>query len=132
MIKLRSKLTALLKPHLPNVVIDSKSKSRVHYQTAPANTPMPYLIYNFLPSFTNDEQEVIPLDIDIWDNNTDTTDIETLASTLWKEFRNFRYIDENMQITIHRESRMPELDEAEIGIRRRKLTFQVRYFDRTL
>lgn len=129
---LRRRITLLLKPHLPNVVIEKESKSRVHYQTAPADTPMPYLIYNFLPSFMNDDQEVIPLDIDIWDNNTDTTDIEMLASILWRDFRKFRYIDKNMQFTIHRETRMPELDEAEIGIRRRKLTFQVRYFDRTL
>lgn len=132
MIKIRAKLTSLLKTYFPNKVVEGISKSRVHYQTAPFGTPMPYLIYNFLPSFMNDEQEVIPLDIDIWDNQKDTTEIETLATDLWKDFRKFRYIDENMQFTIHRETRVPELDEAEIGIRRRKLTFQIRYFDRTL
>lgn len=125
---LRTKLTEMLKEKLPN----RDGKSRVHYQTAPGNTPMPYLIYNFLPSFTNEEQEVIPLDIDIWDNHADTTEIETLASELWKDFRKYRHFDEDMQFVIHRESRMPELDEAELGIRRRKLTFQLRYFDRTL
>lgn len=128
MMALRIKLVDMLTKYFP----EKQGRSRVHYQTAPANTPMPYLIYNFLPSFTNEEQEVIPLDIDIWDNNPDTTDIETLAAELWKEFRKYRHLDENMQFVIHRESRMPELDEAEIGIRRRKLTFQLRYFDRTL
>lgn len=128
MIELRTKLSELLKAKIPN----QDGRSRVHYQTAPANTPMPYLIFNFLPSFMNGDQEVIPLDIDVWDNQADTNEIETVASELWKDLRKYRHLDADIQFVIYRESRVPELDESELGIRRRKLTFQIRYFDRIL
>ena len=72
------------------------------------------------------------MDVDLWDNKTDTTELETLASVLWKELNRYHYSDEHIQFSIYRENRMPELDETEIGIRRRKLIFQLRYFDRTL
>ncbi|WP_167578540.1 hypothetical protein [Jeotgalibacillus proteolyticus] len=105
---------------------------RVYYQTRSASAAFPYIIYSFLPSFTEEELEVLPLDIDIWDNKTDTTEIEELASQLWKDLRQYHHIDKDMQFVIYRQSRMPELDEAETGLRRRKLTFHIRYFDRTI
>lgn len=122
MIKLRTELTKLLKLHHPTV----------YYQTAPSTAIFPYIILNLPNSFTNEEQEIFSVDVDIWDNRTDTTELETLASKLWKELNNHHHIDESIQFMIHRENRIPELDETEIGIRRRKLIFQLRYFDRTL
>lgn len=122
MIKLRTKLTTLLKTY----------NSQVHYQTAPSTASFPYIVLNFPNSFTDEELEIFTLDIDIWDNKTDTTAIETLAATLWKDLHHHSYTDEFMQFKIYRENRIPELDETEIGIRRRKLIFQLRYFDKTL
>lgn len=122
MIKLRTELTKLLKIYHP----------QVHYQTAPSTATFPYIILNLPNSFTNEEQEIFSVDVDLWDNRTDTTELEELASTLWKELHHHRHIDESIQFTIYRENRIPELDETEIGIRRRKLIFQLRYYDRTL
>jgi len=122
MIRLRTNLTNLLKSY----------HSQVHYQTAPSTATFPYIVLNFPNSFTNEEQEIFTMDVDIWDNKTDTTALETLASTLWKELHHYSYLDDSIQFKIYRENRIPELDETEIGIRRRKLIFQLRYFDRTL
>lgn len=120
MINLRKSINALLKTYHP----------QVHYQTGPSTSVFPYVVYNFPNSFMNEEQEIFNLDVDIWDNKTDTTVIETLASRLWKELDHYRYSDENIQFSVYRENRLPELDESELGIRRRKLIFQVRYFDK--
>lgn len=122
MIRLRSQLTSLLKLYHP----------QVHYQTAPSTATFPYIVLNLPNSFTNEEQEIFSLDIDLWDNKADTTVLETLASKLWKELNHYRYSDDEIQFSIYRENRIPELDETEIGIRRRKLIFQLRYFDKTL
>ena len=122
MIRLRQQLTLLLKTYHP----------QVHYQTAPSTATFPYIVMNLPNSFTNEEQEIFSFDLDLWDNRTDTTELETLASKLWKELHKYHHIDESIQFKIYRENRIPELDETEIGIRRRKLIFQLRYFDRTL
>lgn len=130
--KLRTELNDLLIPYFPDVIVNGESVSKVHYQTAPSTSPFPYVVFNLPNSFTNEEQEIFSLDVDIWDNNKDTTELEALASTLWKELHKHHHIDESIQFSIHRENRIPELDETNIGIRRRKLIFQLRYLDRTL
>lgn len=131
MIKLRTQLNRILKSIHPNVTIDEKNVSRVHFEDAPDTTPFPYIVYFFLPSHVNEEQEVIPMDIDIWDmpSDGDTTVIETLNDTVWKALRKYKYIDENIQFTIHGLNRYPLTDDDK-RIRRRKLTFEIRYYDR--
>ena len=132
MINLRKALTALLKEHHPDVLINTENKSRVHFQSANDDTPFPYIIYNFSNAFDNEQQEVFVLDIDVWDNNGDSTPIETLASLLYKKLHYHDYIDDQIQFSIYRSNRIPELDEKELGLKRRKLIFQLRYFDRRL
>jgi hypothetical protein len=80
----------------------------------------------------DEQQEIFNFDVDVWDDNVDTTEIETLASNLWKGLNYYRHSDTNMQFSIYRENRLPELDEKELGLRRRKLIFQLRYFDKKL
>ncbi|WP_332632024.1 hypothetical protein [Halalkalibacter flavus] len=122
MIQLRKQINTLLKSY----------HSQVYYQTAPSTAIFPYIIYDFPNSFTAGEQEIFNFDVDVWDNNVDTTEIETLASNLWRGLNYYRYSDEDIQFSIYRENRLPELDEKEIGLRRRKLIFQLRYFDKKL
>lgn len=122
MINLRKQLTILLKSYHP----------QVHYQTAQSTAIFPYIILNLPNSFMNEEQEIFSMDVDLWDNRTDTTQLETLATQLWKGLNHYQYSDENMQFIIYRENRIPELDEKELGIRRRKLIFQLKYYDKKL
>src|SRR5690625_1846888 len=106
--------------------------SRVYFQKASSDTSFPYVIYDFPNSFTDEETEIFNLDIDIWDNRDDTTELETLATTYWRALHRYRHIDNNIQFSIYRANRLPPLDEDEKYIKRRKLIFQLRYFDRRL
>lgn len=119
MINLRTQLNKTLKTIHP----------RVYFQTAPDTATFPYVVYDLPNSFSNEEQEIFNLDVDIWDNNTDTTELETLSSTIWKSLNKYRYIDENIQFSIYRMNRL-SLKDDDVRIKRRKLIFQLRYYDR--
>ena len=120
MLELRSELTKLLKTY----------NSQVYFQKAPNTATFPYVTYNFLDSFTNGDQEVIPMDVDIWDNKEDTTELEMITSSIWRGLKSYDYIDENIQFVIYQETRITELDEEDNNIRRRTLTFYIKFFYR--
>ena len=107
--------------------------ARIYHQQASNAAQFPYVIFDFPTSFQNEQQEIFNLDVDIWDDNSeDTTELETLASQLWKALNYYRYSDEKIQFSIYRENRLPPLDEKEPRLRRRKLIFSVRYYDKRL
>lgn len=133
MIRLRTVLTSLLKEFHPDTLGDNgEMKSRVHFQKTKEGTPFPYIIYNLPNSIDSDQQEIFNFDVDIWDNQEDTTYLETLADTIWKKLNHYRYMDDEIQFSIYRENRLPPLEDADPSINRRKLIFQLRYFDRRL
>jgi len=134
MINLRKQLNIILKSIHPDKVVGGKNKSRVHFQNASKDTPYIYVVYDLPNSFPNEEQEIFTLDIDIWDKpiNGDTTELEILASTIWKELNNYRYLDDDIQFSIYRSNRLPQLNDDDPAIKRRKLIFELRYFDRKL
>lgn len=120
--------------NLRRVVIQKlrEYNDRVYYQHAPNDKKYPYIVYNFPNSFTDEEQEVFNLDVDIWDNKQDTSVIENLMTDIWRGLQRYRYIDDDIQLSIYRDTRLPPLDEDEVSIKRRKMIFQVRYFDRRI
>lgn len=122
MLELRKELTKLLRAHHPIVF----------FVTAPKDASFPYVVFDLPNSFDNEQQEVFSLDVDVWDNKDDTTEIETLSSILWKKMNYHHHVDEHIQFSIYRSNRLPPLDEKETDLKRRKLMFQLRYFDRRL
>lgn len=122
MINLRIAIKQILETH----------HTDIHFQRAPRDATFPYVVYDFPNSFENEDQEIFNFDVDIWDNNEDTTNLETIASTFWKLFNRYHYIDDDIQFSVYRDNRLPPLDEEENNIKRRKLIFQLRYFDRLL
>ena len=129
MIEIRKIINSHLKALHPNVVVNGISKSRVHFQKAPDDTPLPYIVFDLPNSFTSEDLENFVLDVDIWDNNTDTTQLETLAAQIWKSLHKLRIINNKAQLSVYRSNRLTLTDD-DPRIRRRKLTFQVKYFDR--
>lgn len=121
MIKLRIALVTLLKT----------VHARVYFNDAPDTAVMPYVVYDFPNSFTQEEQERFVMDIDVWDDSTDTTALETLAETIWNTLHKHRHIDDDIQFTINRQNRFPMKDD-DPRIRRRKQIYEIRYFDRRL
>jgi|SRR5690625_949663 len=102
---------------------------RVYYQNA-TKKEFPFIVYDFPNSFMDGGVEVFNLDVDVWDNKNDTTEIETLASKIWKLYNCYYHIDKFIQFRIYRDNRLPPLDEKEKNIKRRKLVFQLRYLNR--
>lgn len=119
MIELRKQLNKILKSIHP----------RVYYMKATDKETFPYIVYDLPQSYSNDDQEIFNLDIDIWDNNQDTTELEILSGTIWNELDRYHFIDEGTQFSIYRQGRFT-IDDDDPRIKRRTLTFNIRYFDR--
>lgn len=132
MLELRKQLIRKLKEYAPDVEVNDEIKSRVHFHEADDDTPFPYVVFDLPNTFMNEEQEVFVLDVDIWDMQDDSTTIEELSEIIWKKLNKYYFINNKIQFTIHRSLRLPPLDETERNIKRRKLTFELRYFDRNL
>lgn len=109
-----------------------KHYNKVYFHQAPKDVTYPYVVQSFPNSFVNEDQEIFNMDIDVYDNQDDTTELETIAGDIWRSFKRFNYIDENIQFSIYWLNRLPPLDEDEKHLKRRKLIFEVRYFDRRI
>ncbi len=121
MVNLRKKLKEILKTIHPNI----------YFQNASEKAQYPYIVYDLPNSFTNEDQEIFNLDVDVWDipKDGDTTALESLADTVWNTLHKYRYIDDNMQISIYRQNRMTLIDD-DPRFKRRMLIFQLKYFRR--
>lgn len=119
MIKLRDQLDILLESIHP----------RVYSENSTDNTDFPYLTYNLPNSFQNGVQEIFNLDVDIWSRGADTTELEALTRKVEKGLNMYKYIDENIQFSIYKRNRLNVTDDDK-RIKRRKLIFELRYYDR--
>jgi hypothetical protein len=116
-----------------------KSKhDRVYFQSAPSkiedpdnpgvyiSTPFPYIVYDLPNSVDDGSMEQFVLDIDAWDNKTDTTTLETLIDSIDKELhRKTVMINGVLAVTFYRENRLSLIDD-DPTIRRRKYIYQIR------
>jgi len=56
---------------------------RVYFEGAPDNAVYPYIVYNLVSSNEMlSNREDFDLEIDIWDNSSDTTNIETITGNI--------------------------------------------------
>lgn len=85
-------------------------------------TEYPYAVFKMANSTENNHRDDVIIEIDIWDNISDTTRLETLTSDIDKRFHRQKYIDSKMQVSFYRENRLqvPDPDET---IRRRQLRY---------
>lgn len=104
---------------------------RVYYMTSRDTEAFPYIVYDLPQGYFEDGLEVFNLDVDIWDNQTDTTEIELLAQSIWDKFNRYHFINEDMQFAIYRQARLTVHDD-DPRIKRRTLIFQLRYYDRSV
>lgn len=126
-IELRKVIQSTLKAIHPNVIVGGISKSRVHFQDAPADSPYPYLVYDLPNSNDDGLMERFVMDVDGWDDSTDTTAIETLMSNVDQGLHRKVVVVEDIALIFYRENRIPLLDD-DPRIRRRKYVYQVRTY----
>lgn len=108
----------------------SQAQKPVYFEQAPQGASYPYIVYK-LPNTVNvqaDRQDY-SLVIDIWDNKSDTTALETLTSDVDKLLYRLRVTDENQFLMFERENRLMIPDES-ADIKRRQLQYTVKQYER--
>ena len=102
---------------------------RVFYERAPKGAAFPYVVFN-MPTTLNPDLalEVYNLEVDIWDQSSDSTLIESLASNIDSELHRHTSVEDDLSMTIYRENRLNIIDN-EPEIRRRQYVYQVRTYE---
>lgn len=100
----------------------------IHLEEAPQNSTFPYATFKLEPSVTiEDDREDFPLVIDIWDDSTDTTQLETYWETLDKKLYKLRHLDEEQLLIFQREGKgmIPDPD-----FKRRQIRYIIKRYER--
>lgn len=107
----------------------SSVADRVKLEKAKQSTPFPYVTYKLPTSTEEGHREDFILEVDIWDNNSNTFNLEQLTTSIDKALNRETYIDSNIQVSIYRINRLmiPDTDET---IRRRQLRYQCKVYFR--
>ncbi len=110
--------------------------SRVYFELVPEKDPktqlppeLPYILYKFPNSNRAEYREDFTLEIDIWDNKADTTELETITDNIDKKLNRLQILDENFHVSIYRINRLmvPDTDPS---IHRRQLRYNVKTYFR--
>lgn len=97
---------------------------QVSYRRVSDDTPYPYVVYSI-----KDIGESKELEINIWDKNSDTTQIEEIADKieeLDKEIVN----NENHSFSLWNNNDRQWIDDEDKNILRINMTFELRYFEK--
>lgn len=118
MIALRKSLTTFLKT----------IHTRIYFQRAPSTAAFPYLVFDFQLYPDGEGFELCTLSVDGWDNNPDTTALETLMASV-KALDKKTLTNVEQAVTFYLENMLPLTDEDE-SIRRRQYNFSGKLFRR--
>jgi len=101
---------------------------RVYFQMAPKTATFPYLVYD-IPTINDDGEgyQLATIDIDGWDNENDTTVLETLMNSVNNALNKKSFVYNNTALTPFLESKL-SLRDDEAKLKRRKNIYQGRIF----
>jgi hypothetical protein len=128
-IEIKKMIHAFLKTKTPRVYASD---------AVPDNAALPYTTYELTSSFTDENQklEVFTLLVDSWDNNPDTTALETVIGSIDGDgnkvtatgLHNKKYFASGiLQACFYREARL-EIEDEDPAIRRRQLRYSVQAY----
>jgi hypothetical protein len=103
---------------------------RAYFLRAPDKAVFPYVIYDIEITDIEDGVKLLTLDIDGWDNNPDTSVLETLMESVHASFKNETFITDKMVITFYTDRRIATVEGDQQNIIRRKNIYLGRLFER--
>lgn len=106
-----------------------KACENVYLAEAPADTPIPYIIYDTDRIKSMRFQQLIYLDVDIWDRNSLITRVESILKKL-KELDGLSHIDKDVQFTLYLDGIQVEPEKFP-GWIHYIATFELRLIERT-
>ena len=110
---------------------------RVYYERAEDTTAYPYVVFNLVDSRENEgNREDIDLEVDVWDDEQDTTVLETLVGDIDGDgdvlnasglHRKLFYTSGQISAKCYRDRRLAIIDE-EPRLRRRQLKYYIQTY----
>lgn len=113
-------------------VIVSKLKSihpRVYFLKASSTATFPYLVYDVNITSLEDGLQLVTLDVDGWDNASDTTALEQLMTNVNETLNNQTVIAEKLAITFY-VSRKTPLEDDDPTLNHRQYVYEARLYER--
>lgn len=104
---------------------------KVYDSRPPANVPYPFIEYSADIPFRNINPLLYVLTINIWDRAETSVTVETVADDIDNLIENLSYIDEHIQVKVKSQARQ-QIDDPDIEIKRRLLTYQLRVFKKEI
>ena len=107
-----------------------EASAHVDFGTAPSSVEYPCIVWNLQELAYEDGLSLQELEADVMDYGEDTAPAETIADDLQQRLDHFQTLEETFEVSVYRERRQPLQENDKLVIRRR-LTFQVRLYERS-
>lgn len=106
-----------------------ESCAHVYFGSAPSSVEHPCIVWNLQELAYEDGLSLQELEADVMDYGENTAPAEAIADDLQHRMDHFQSLEETFEVTVYRERRQPLQENDKLVIRRR-LTFQVRLYER--
>ena len=107
-----------------------EASAHVYFGTAPSSVEYPCIVWNLQELAYEDGLSLQELETDVMDYGEDTAPAESIADDLQQRLDHFQTLEETFEVSVYRERRQPLQENDKLVIRRR-LTFQVRLYERS-
>lgn len=107
-----------------------EASAHVYFGTAPSSVEYPCIVWNLQELAYEDGLSLQELETDVMDYGEDTAPAEAIADDLQKHLDHFQTLTDAFEVSVYRERRQPLQENDKLVIRRR-LTFQVRLYERS-
>ena len=107
-----------------------EASAHVYFGTAPSSVEYPCIVWNLQELAYEDGLSLQELEANVMDYGEDTAPAESIADDLQQRLDHFQTLEETFEVSVYRERRQPLQENDKLVIRRR-LTFQVRLYERS-
>ena len=101
----------------------------VYFESAPDTAIGPYIVYDLTQGMANEDQTLINMDVDIWDKNKSTVNIDTIFKQTLK-LNKINFINDDIQFSLHFDRFINTKSES-LDWKRITAIFQIRYMERS-